>query len=289
MPGLGETRPRGSLPVARVLPGKESPAEGAPDEDADPVVLGKGLELVLEAASHEAVVHLRGDELLQAQALLHVDGGGALPGKIIAEPDMADLALADQVIQRPQGLLQGRAGIPAVHLVQVDVVGLQPLEARLDPPHDVHPGGAAPVEVLAHRHADLGGQDDLLPHAFQRVAQQGLALPARIDVRRVDEIDSPVEGQAHHLRGGLLVQAAETIPAELHRPESHLAHDQTCPSQCPVSHSTPPAANVAGDGGGSQSARGQPWRALTSRAPPGPPRRYGVTVIVPVMPWIVHV
>ena len=47
-------------------------------------------------------------------------GGGGLRG-----PDRADLAAADQVGQRGEGLLDVGAGIGAVQLVEVDVVGPQ--------------------------------------------------------------------------------------------------------------------------------------------------------------------
>ena len=51
--------------------------------------------------------------------------------------DVADLARADQVVERAQRLLDRRQRIGLVHLVEVDPVGAQPLQARLHRRHDV--------------------------------------------------------------------------------------------------------------------------------------------------------
>ena len=45
---------------------------------------------------------------------------------------MADLALVDELLQRAGGLREGDLGVGPVHLVDVDVVDLERLEAALD-------------------------------------------------------------------------------------------------------------------------------------------------------------
>ena len=80
-----------------------------------------------------------------------------------------------------------------MHLVKVDVVGLQPLQTALDFAHDVHAGGAASVEVVAHGEPDFRGQDDFLPCALQGVAEESFALPEAVHIRRIDEVDAPVQ------------------------------------------------------------------------------------------------
>src|SRR5215210_7987989 len=65
--------------VAAVLARQEPAGQRAPHQDADVVVLGERLELVLEAPAHEAVIHLRRDIFLQPQALLQHDRGRRLP------------------------------------------------------------------------------------------------------------------------------------------------------------------------------------------------------------------
>ena len=204
------------------------------------MVLGERLELVLEAPAHEAVVHLRRHIFLQTQALLEHDRGGRLPGHQVGKPDIANLSLSHQVVERTQRLLEGGVAVPSVHLVQIDVIGLEPTKAALDLPQDVHAGRAAPVEVLTHRQPDFGGQHDLLPDALQGVAQECLALPTAIDVGRVDEIDAMIQRELHHPVRLILAQVAHVhLAAELHAAERHFAHDQAGMSQCSVPHVFP--------------------------------------------------
>src|SRR6202022_1877322 len=105
-----------------------------------------------------------------------------------------------KTVERPQRLLEWSVAVPSMHLVKIDVIGLQPSETALHFAHDVHAGRAAPVEILAHGEPDFGGQDDLLPHALQGITYQSLALPEAVHVRRIDEVDSPVQGHLDHPR-----------------------------------------------------------------------------------------
>ena len=57
---------------------------------------------------------------------------GDLPGGVVGQPDVADLALPDQIVVDRKGLLQRRVRVGVVGVVEVDVVGLQAAQARLD-------------------------------------------------------------------------------------------------------------------------------------------------------------
>ena len=227
--------------VAAVFAGQEATGQRAPDQDADVVVLGERLELVLEASAHEAVVHLRGHVSLESQALLHHERGGRLPGHEVGQPDVADLSLTHEVVQRPQGLLERGVAVPSVHLVQVDVVGLEATQTAFHLAQDVHAGGAAPIEVAAHGQPDLRGQHDVLPDALQGVAQESLALAEAVHVGGVDQVDAVVQGHLHHPRGVLLAQVAHVhLAAELHAAQRHLAHDESGMSKFSVLHPLSP-------------------------------------------------
>jgi hypothetical protein len=102
-----------------------------------------------------------------------------------------------------------------VHLVEVDVVGVQALEAVLHRLDDVPPGAAPQVLALAHGVGELGGQDRLVPLALQRLAQEDLGLGGAVDIGRVKEVDPAVEGGVdHHARLGLVDPHAEVVAAE---------------------------------------------------------------------------
>ena len=96
---------------------------------------------------------------------------------------------------------------------------------------------AASVKILAHGEADFGGQNNFLPHTLQGIAHQRLAFSEAVYVRRVDEIDSPVQGDFHHPSRVLLTEVAHVHPAaKLHRAKGHLTHDEPGIAQFSILH-----------------------------------------------------
>jgi hypothetical protein len=69
-----------------------------------------------------------------------------------------------------------------VHLVQVDVAGIQPPEAGFDLAHDRAARATRLVDLFCHGQAELGGQDDIVAAAFQRLADDGLRFAARLPI-----------------------------------------------------------------------------------------------------------
>ena len=124
---------------------------------------------------------------------------------------------------RRQRLLERRRGVVAMRLVEVDVVGLQPLQRVLDGAHDVGPA-ARPLLIRRHLHAALGGDDHLRAVAagLEPVADDGLALaaavaglPSRIDVGGVDAVEAGADKGVEQRERGLLVRRpAEHVAAE---------------------------------------------------------------------------
>ena len=86
-------------------------------------------------------------------AMLH--RGGDLVGPPLGDADIQHLALADQVVEGAQRLLQRRLVVVAVRLVEVHVVGLQPPERVVGGLHDVLAGQAAVIRARADRPVDL--------------------------------------------------------------------------------------------------------------------------------------
>src|SRR6202000_3255237 len=62
-------------------------------------------------------------------------------------PEVADLAVGDEVGERGERLVDVGVGVGAVDLVQVDPVGVQPSQGGLDAADDPAAGRAAPVGV----------------------------------------------------------------------------------------------------------------------------------------------
>ena len=180
-----------------------------------------GQDLALDAAVEDGVGRLLGVETREAAPFgdpLGLDdaGGGGLRGA-----DRADLAAADQVGQRGEGFLDVGAGIGAVKLVEVDVVGPQATQRVLHGDNDPPPRGALVTGVLPDRAAELGGEHNLVPAPFQGLANDVLGVA--VGVGGVDEVDAgvqrPADDAGRILRGiahdGGEHQGAQGVGADL--------------------------------------------------------------------------
>jgi hypothetical protein len=96
-------------------------------------VLAGGSHVGLDAPVEQAVLVLGADEAAEMVDVGGPIGIGDLPAAEVGAADVADLALADQVVERREGLLDGGVGIGDVDLVEVDPVGPEPAQAGLDP------------------------------------------------------------------------------------------------------------------------------------------------------------
>src|SRR5215467_5947067 len=66
-----------------------------------------------------------------------VNGFLQLPTAVIARADVSDFAIAHQIVERAQRLRQRRRAIPAVYLVQIDIVCTEPFQTRFHTSLDV--------------------------------------------------------------------------------------------------------------------------------------------------------
>ena len=133
----------------------------------------------------------------------------------IGAADVTDLALADQVVKRTQGLLDRRFGVGEMHLVKIDPVCLEPLQARLGGFGDVAGRRAAGARLL-HRQAELGRQHDVLAARAENAAEKLFrAALVAVGVSGVDQRDAEIERAVHHaLRRLEIGAAAEIVAAE---------------------------------------------------------------------------
>ena len=112
-----------------------------------------------------------------------VQGLGELPGVHGRGSDVADLPGPDRVVQRLQGFLDRGVVVPAVDLVQVDVVGPQSLQGGVELGEDRLAGQPGAVRAGAH------------PHPATRARRPGPARRSscsRAEPRAMAETSSPV-------------------------------------------------------------------------------------------------
>src|SRR6266478_8125752 len=157
--------------MALVLAGQEAVGERREWDQAEIVGLQYRHHLAIEPARQEAVLLLARDEVVKAvipSRPLRLDD---LPARQGRAADVADLALADEIVERPQGLLDWCARIRLVLLVKVDPVGFEPSQAGLDLGDNVVARGALEAAGGIHRSGELGRQHDLLAVIAEDLAE----------------------------------------------------------------------------------------------------------------------
>ena len=119
-----------------------------------------------------------------------------LGGLEVREAPVADLSRLNQAGHDLDRRLERCFGVGPVQQIEVDVVGLKPLKAGVDLPHQVRLGESGIVFVGPDRVSRLGRQDRVLASSLQCLTQKGLGLAAGraqeariafVHVGRVDE------------------------------------------------------------------------------------------------------
>ena len=91
-----------------------------------------------------------------------------LPRGHIAQSDVAHFARAHHVVEGGQHLFQGRDGVIAMELVQVDMVELEALQAGIELVHQVVARLPASIDLgLTHGAEGFGGNHQLIPGKAQ--------------------------------------------------------------------------------------------------------------------------
>ena len=122
-------------------------------------------------------------------------GLAELPGVHRRRADIAGLAGLDDIVQRFERLLDRRLVVPAMDLVEVDIIHAEAAEALIDLDHDRFARQAGAIGSGSHAAVDFGRDDDLVApgEVIDRTAEDLLAPAERIAVRRVEEIDAGFE------------------------------------------------------------------------------------------------
>ena len=128
----------------------------------NPFFCDRGKPVALGAALDQAEFILRGDEARDADALrcgfVRLDRSARLHVRV---GDRAHLALLHEIVECAQRLLDRHRRVRLVQIIEIDVVGPQPLQATLDRLHDIG-ARAAPFMASVERQAELGGEHDFL-------------------------------------------------------------------------------------------------------------------------------
>ena len=126
-------RPSAAAPSPSYLPDSSPPASGLHTISPTPSDCQHRHDLALQVAPDHGVVGLQRGDPRQPAPLGDPLRLGHPPRRPVRHADVAHQALAHQLVQRLHGLLDRRGPVGAVDLVEVDMVELQPPQARLRP------------------------------------------------------------------------------------------------------------------------------------------------------------
>ena len=144
-----------------------------------------------------------------ADGLSDADGGGT----------GCECGGANEVVERVEGLVEGRRRVELVLLVQVDPGGAQPREAVLHSADDVSARCPDPAAGAVHGHGELRGEDDVIPARPEDLAQDFLGRASvagrlgAIDIGGVKEGDPGIQRGMDDGAGRFQVDATAEIIA----------------------------------------------------------------------------
>ncbi|MDT4859266.1 hypothetical protein FQZ97_937680 [compost metagenome] len=157
--------------------------------------LGHRQQFAVAAAFGEAVFDLDAGQRRKALQLGQQVGTGDAPGREVRQPGVVDLAGADQVVEAAKDFLHRRHAVGDVRPEDVDMVGLQPLQAFLDRTDHVLAAvaGARDSRVRRGTEGVLGGEYQVVALPADELAQQHLSLAALVAVGGVNEVATGFE------------------------------------------------------------------------------------------------
>src|SRR5918997_2775743 len=230
---------RGAGPLLRrlaraVLAGEDALGERGEDDLAHALALGERYHRVLYPALEHVVARLVGDDPVEVHLLRDTQRVGYLVRRPLGDAHIEHLALPDEVVERPHGLLERRLLVVAVALVEVHVFHPETPERRVALLRDVLAREAPVVRPLPHRKVDLRGEKvGVAVETFQGVADDLLCRAPHVHVRGVEEVDAEVVCPVDTIRRLTLCDAAAVgEPA----PEGDLADLHPATAQPPVLH-----------------------------------------------------
>lgn len=175
--------------IRLVLAGEHAARQGAIGHDAETVIGTGGEVLDLRHAVHGVVVRLAHRGSIDAEPVADVADLGDAPGAVVGDAEIAHLARADQVTHRAHRLFQRSRVIFLVQIVDVDVIGAEPLQALVGRLQHPTPRQPAAIGIVAHGIGEFCREHPGVAIAGDGAADNFFGSTFRIGIRRVDEVD----------------------------------------------------------------------------------------------------
>ena len=228
--------------VRAVFAGQHAARKRAIGHDAEAVITAGREVLDFGHAVHRVVIGLADDRAVDAEVIADVADLRDPPGPIIRDAEIAHLAAADQLAHRAHGLCQRRRMVFPVQIIDVDIVGAEPLQAFVGGLQHPAPRQAAPVGIVAHGIGELGGEHPVLPVVGDGAADHVFRIAVRIGIGGIDEVDAGLARLGDDPRRGRLVGRS----AEHHGAEADRRNFQAAAAELTIFHRSGPFALLPG-------------------------------------------
>ena len=150
-----------------VLAGEEAHGEREIGNDAEAFLRAEVFQIAfILVAGDEVEMGLQHAVARQAICLSGFQGVRQLIGIIVRRPDEADFARLDEFLMRLQRLLNGRVLVGRVGEIEINMIGLEPLQRRFAILDDEL--CRETIVPAAHIHAGLGDEEHIVPFAGSR-------------------------------------------------------------------------------------------------------------------------
>ena len=178
------------------ISGQHASSQRTPRQHAHAQVQALRHHLAFLLAVQEVVMVLHRNELRPMVAF-----GGALhfcklPREHARGSDVTHATAAHDIVQRLHRFFDRRVRIETVNLIQIQVIGAQTFQARIDCRKNVLPRESLLVRaILARREKHFAGDHDLIAsrQLAQQCARDLFAAARRVRIRRVKKIDARLE------------------------------------------------------------------------------------------------
>ena len=152
-----------------MLAGEQAAGDRIVGDHADLLLGAQREQLALDLPVEEVVAGLHRVQARQAEQLASPERARDLIREEIRAADVARLAGADHVVERPQALVDRGERIGMMELIEVHVVGPEPSQRVVDRVEDVLARETLIPRARAHGAEALGGDDEVVtPPSSQR-------------------------------------------------------------------------------------------------------------------------
>src|SRR5207245_7506148 len=135
--GVREARAGHRACLAAMLAREQAAGDRVVRDNAQTFLGAQREQLALDLAEEQVVAGLHALEARQTDVLAAPERAGDLIREVVRAADVARLAGAHDIVERPQALVHRRRRIGMVELVEVDVVGAETAQRTLDRVEDV--------------------------------------------------------------------------------------------------------------------------------------------------------